>query len=171
MSGLDAEETNRSQKIGVYYKTARSQDWPTGRIINMRPRRHTRSGALGEKGRQTRRDIVRKAAPLFNQKGFAGTSMSDLMAATGLLKGGLYRHFESKEFLAQEAFDYAWEKAVNGRLDGLDEVPDAVGRLKGMIAYLINKREGLVAGRYPLMNAAIEADDGNTSCVLVPAKR
>jgi TetR/AcrR family transcriptional regulator, transcriptional repressor for nem operon len=137
----------------------------------MRPRRHTRSGALGEKGRQTRRDIVRKAAPLFNQKGFAGTSMSDLMAATGLLKGGLYRHFESKEFLAQEAFDYAWEKAVNGRLDGLDEVPDAVGRLKGMIAYLINKREGLVAGRYPLMNAAIEADDGNTSCVLVPAKR
>lgn len=128
----------------------------------MRPRRHTRSGALGEKGRQTRRDIVRKAARLFNQKGFAGTSMSDLMAATGLQKGGLYRHFESKELLAQQAFDYAWEKAVNGRLDGLDEVPDAVGRLKGMIANFINKREGLVAGGCPLMNTAIESDDGNT---------
>jgi TetR/AcrR family transcriptional regulator, transcriptional repressor for nem operon len=127
----------------------------------MRPRRYTRSSARGEKGRQTRRDIVRKAAPLFNQKGFAGTSMSDLMAATGLQKGGLYRHFESKELLAQEAFDYAWEKAVNGRLDGLDEVPDAVGRLKGMIANFINKREGLVAGGCPLMNAAIESDDGN----------
>ena len=128
----------------------------------MRPRRHTRSSALGEKGQQTRRDIVRKAARLFNQKGFAGTSMSDLMAATGLQKGGLYRHFESKELLAQQAFDYAWEKAVNGRLDGLDEVPDAVGRLKGMIANFINKREGLVAGGCPLMNTAIESDDGNT---------
>lgn len=128
----------------------------------MRPRRHTRSGALGEKGRQTRRDIVRKAARLFNQKGFAGTSMSDLMAATGLQKGGLYRHFESKELLAQQAFDYAWEKAVNRRLDGLDEVPNAVGRLKGMIANFINKREGLVAGGCPLMNTAIESDDGNT---------
>ena len=128
----------------------------------MRPRRHTRSGALGEKGRQTRRDIVRKAARLFNQKGFAGTSMSDLMAATGLQKGGLYRPFESKELLAQQAFDYAWEKAVNRRLDGLDEVPDAVGRLKGMIANFINKREGLVAGGCPLMNTAIESDDGNT---------
>jgi len=128
----------------------------------MRRRRHTRSSALGEKGRQTRREIVRKAAPIFNQKGFAGTSMSDVMAATGLQKGGLYRHFESKERLAQEAFDYAWEKAVNRRLDGLDEVPDAVGRLKGMIANFIDEREGLVPGGCPLLNAAIEADDGNT---------
>ena len=128
----------------------------------MRPRRHTGSSARGEKGRQTRRDIVRKAAPLFNQKGFAGTSMSDLMAATGLQKGGLYRHFESKELLAQEAFDYAWARAVSGRLDSLDEVPGAVGRLQGMIANFINKREGLVPGGCPLMNAAVEADDGNT---------
>jgi len=35
------------------------------------------------------------------------------MEATGLQKGGLYRHFDSKEELAQEAFDYAWERAFS----------------------------------------------------------
>jgi len=33
------------------------------------------------KGEQTRREIVQKAAPLFNQKGYEGTSLSDLMKA------------------------------------------------------------------------------------------
>ena len=64
------------------------------------------------KGEQTRREIVQKAAPLFNQKGYEGTSLSDLMKATGLQKGGIYRHFSSKEELATEAFDYSWERAA-----------------------------------------------------------
>jgi TetR/AcrR family transcriptional repressor of nem operon len=113
------------------------------------------------KGERTRREIVRNAAPLFNQKGFEGTSLSDLMGATGLQKGGIYRHFSSKEELAAEAFDYAWEKAVSGRLDGVKEVPDAVDRLKKMIANFVERRAGLVAGGCPLLNTAIEADDGN----------
>ena len=62
------------------------------------------------KGERTRQEIVRNAAPLFNTKGYEGTSLSDLMAATGLQKGGIYRHFASKEELAAEAFDYAWGK-------------------------------------------------------------
>ena len=49
------------------------------------------------KGQQTRQAIVEKAAPLFNKKGFEGTSLSDLMQATGLQKGGIYRHFSGKE--------------------------------------------------------------------------
>src|SRR6266478_9974761 len=72
------------------------------------------------KGQQTRRDIVEKAAPLFNKKGFEGTSLSDLMHATGLQKGGIYRHFSSKEELATEVFDYAWQKAVSRRLEGIE---------------------------------------------------
>jgi len=113
------------------------------------------------KGEQTRREIVRKAAPLFNQKGFAGTSLSDLMDATGLQKGGIYRHFSSKEELAAEAFDYAWQKAVSERLDGLEELPDSVDRLKRMLENFVHKRSGLVPGGCPLLNTAVEADDGN----------
>src|SRR5271168_2982969 len=113
------------------------------------------------KGEQTRREIVRKAAPLFNQKGFAGTSLADLMDATGLQKGGIYRHFCSKEELAVEAFDYAWQKAVSGRLDGVVELPDAVDRLNKMVENFVHKRSGLVPGGCPLLNTAVEADDGN----------
>jgi TetR/AcrR family transcriptional regulator, transcriptional repressor for nem operon len=113
------------------------------------------------KGEDTRREIVEKAAPLFNQKGFEGTSMSDLMRATGLEKGGIYRHFSSKEELASEAFDYAWQKAFERRLEGVDEAADAVDRLKKMINNFVDIRTGLVAGGCPLMNTAVEADDGN----------
>jgi hypothetical protein len=40
------------------------------------------------KGEQTRQEIIRRAAPLFNQKGYEGTALSDLMQATGLKKAG-----------------------------------------------------------------------------------
>jgi hypothetical protein len=45
------------------------------------------------KGEQTRQEIIRKAAPIFNQKGYEGAALSDLMRATGLEKGGICRHF------------------------------------------------------------------------------
>src|SRR5712671_5630975 len=112
------------------------------------------------KGQETKQEIVRKAAPLFNQKGYAGTSLSDLMDATGLQKGGIYRHFSGKEELAAEAFDYAWHRAVSGRLDGLEPVEDSVDRLKKMIDNFVEIRTG-VPGGCPMMNTAIEADDGN----------
>jgi len=48
------------------------------------------------KGEQTRKKIVQAAAPIFNQRGYEGSSVNDLMEATGLQKGGIYRHFASK---------------------------------------------------------------------------
>ncbi len=113
------------------------------------------------KGERTRQEIVRSAAPLFNTKGYEGTSLSDLMTATGLQKGGIYRHFASKEELAAEAFDYAWGKAVSGRLDGVGDVSNSVDRIKKMIANFVERRAGLVEGGCPLLNTAIESDDGN----------
>lgn len=113
------------------------------------------------KGEQARRDIVQKAAPLFNRKGFAGTSLTDLMKATGFQKGGIYRHFSSKEELAAEVFDYSWARAVRGRLEGLEQVPDCVDRLKKAIDNFVEMRAGLVPGGCPLMNTAVEADDGS----------
>ncbi len=113
------------------------------------------------KGQQTRREIIEKAAPLFNKKGYEGTSLSDLMDVTGLQKGGIYRHFDNKEELAAAAFDYSWLKAANGRLDGVDDSADSVDRLKKMISNFVELRPELVPGGCPLMNTAIESDDGN----------
>lgn len=114
------------------------------------------------KGEDTRARIIEQSAPVFNKQGFAGTALSDLMEATGLQKGGIYRHFSSKEELAAEAFDYAWRKAIEVRADGIDSAPNAVDRLKRMVANFVELRTGLVPGGCPLLNTAIEADDGNT---------
>ena len=55
----------------------------------------------------TRQKIIKEAANIFNQNGYAGSSISDVMKATGLKKGGIYNHFASKDELAIAAFDYA----------------------------------------------------------------
>jgi TetR/AcrR family transcriptional repressor of nem operon len=113
------------------------------------------------KGEQTRQEIIRKAAPIFNQKGYEGAALSDLMRATGLEKGGIYRHFSSKEALAAEAFDYAWRETFNSRVHDLDTVSNTVDRLKQLVANFFERR-GVIPGGCPLLNTAIDTDDGNS---------
>jgi TetR/AcrR family transcriptional repressor of nem operon len=113
------------------------------------------------KGEQTRQEIIRKAAPIFNQKGYEGATLSDLMRATGLEKGGIYRHFESKQELAGEAFDHAWKIAFDARFEGTEEIPNTVDRLKQIVRNFRERRAGLVPGGCPLLNTAIDSDDGN----------
>jgi TetR/AcrR family transcriptional regulator, transcriptional repressor for nem operon len=113
------------------------------------------------KGEQTRLEIIRKAAPIFNQRGYDGAALSDLMRATGLEKGGIYRHFESKEQLAAEAFDYAWKLAIDARFEGTQDIPNTVDRLKLFVRNFRDRRAGLVPGGCPLLNTAIDSDDGN----------
>ncbi len=113
------------------------------------------------KGMETRERIIQLAAPIFNKHGYEGTALSDLMGATGLEKGGIYRHFASKEELAAEAFDFAWTTAVRVRSEGVEATGNAVDRLKRMIENFVDIRTGLVPGGCPLLNTAIDADDGN----------
>jgi TetR/AcrR family transcriptional repressor of nem operon len=112
------------------------------------------------KGQQTRREIIRKAAPIFNQRGYDGAALSALMKATGLEKGGIYRHFDSKQQLAAEAFDYAWQETLLARIRDLDAIPNALDRLKQFVANFAERR-GAIPGGCPLLNTAIDADDGN----------
>src|SRR3984893_2906324 len=118
------------------------------------------AGKFMTKGEQTRRKIVAAAAPIFNQRGYEGSSLNDLMEATGLKKGGIYRHFSSKEELAAEAFDYTWEAAWNARLLHVDEKANGIEKLKQLIANFVDHRSP-VAGGCPILNTAIDADDGN----------
>ena len=114
------------------------------------------------KGERTRQEIIRKAAPIFNEKGYDGAALSDLMRATGLEKGGIYRHFDSKEQLAAEAFDYAWEVTLDTRFEGTQEISNTVDRLKRIVWNFRDQRSDLVLGGCPLLNTAIDSDDGNT---------
>lgn len=113
------------------------------------------------KGEKTRQRIVAHAATLFNRRGFEGSSMADLMQATGLEKGGIYRHFSSKEELAAEAFEYAWQAALDARLHDLASIANSVDKLKLFVTNFVERRP-IVPGGCPLLNTAIEADDGNS---------
>lgn len=112
------------------------------------------------KGEKTRQRIVSKAAAVFNQHGYSGTSLSELMEETGLEKGGIYRHFESKEDLAVAAFDYSWSEIKRRRMEILDAIPNPLGKLHGMVDSFALK-PSVVPGGCAIMNTAVDADDGN----------
>lgn len=40
-----------------------------------------------KKGDRTREHIIMKSAEIFNQRGYAGTSLNDIIADTGIKKG------------------------------------------------------------------------------------
>jgi AcrR family transcriptional regulator len=112
------------------------------------------------KGEATRQRIIAQAASIFNRRGFAGCSMQDVMEATGLEKGGLYRHFSSKEELAAEAFRYAVTRADKLRFEKIDRTHGALEQLRSLVRSFVNIRSD-VPGGCAIFNTAIEEDDGN----------
>ena len=112
------------------------------------------------KGERTRRLIVERAAPVFNQRGYAGASMSELVAATGLEKGGIYNHFGSKEALALESFDYAVSLMADLFAEARASTDNAADQLVAMIrAFGDSMDHPVLPGGCPLMNTAIDCDD------------
>src|SRR5438105_2352952 len=85
------------------------------------------------KGELTRELILRRTAPLFNQQGYFGASLADVMQATGLEKGGIYNHFGSKEQLALEAFDYAVAEVEQRFWHAIDAADHAVDKLLAVV--------------------------------------
>jgi AcrR family transcriptional regulator len=112
------------------------------------------------KGELTRQRIIEEAVPIFNQRGYEACSIQALMEATGLEKGGIYRHFANKEELAAEAFRYALARVREVRLEGLGEIEGSMEKLRYMVRRFV-ETPGIVPGGCPLMNLAIDSDDGN----------
>ena len=112
------------------------------------------------KADKTRIHIIEKAAPLFNAKGYAATSMSDILKATGLAKGGVYGNFSSKDEIAVEAFDYSYRKVMEAIRFKTRQESTASGKLNAIYKfyrnYTVNPE---VDGGCPILNTAIDADD------------
>ncbi len=112
------------------------------------------------KSAKTKLYILDKAAPLFNSKGYAGTSLSDLTATTGLTKGGIYGNFVSKEELALSAFNFAITKTRSHINQELALVPKAIDKLYILLdVFLKSVFNPPVAGGCILLNTSVEADD------------
>jgi TetR/AcrR family transcriptional regulator, transcriptional repressor for nem operon len=117
---------------------------------------------MTSKGERTREQVIERAAALFNQLGYQATSIADVMSATGLKKGGIYRHFESKEELALAAFEFAVAQMRQRFTDALHQLDDPAARLRAIIrVYERIPLDPPVPGGCPVLNASVEADDTN----------
>lgn len=123
-----------------------------------------------KKSEKTRQLVIEKAAELFNTKGYHGTSMNDIMEATGLTKGGIYGNFKVdgqdkkgvKEEIALAAFEHACSvvnKTVGKRTRVIE---DSLDKLKAVV-YFYKERilNPPVPGGCPLLNTSVEADDNH----------
>ena len=112
------------------------------------------------KADRTRQFIIEKTAPVFNAKGFAGTSLTDIIEATGLTKGSIYGNFENKDEVALAAFDHNFGTVVahiRGEMSGRTNVIDK------LMVYPETYRNFLwlpfLKAGCPILNTSTEADD------------
>jgi AcrR family transcriptional regulator len=61
-----------------------------------------------DRAERTRNAILDAAAATFDERGFAGASLSEILARAGVTKGALYFHFPSKEALAVALVEEQW---------------------------------------------------------------
>lgn len=112
------------------------------------------------KAEKTRNFIVEKTAPIFNMKGYAGTSLNDITAATGLTKGSIYGNFANKDEVALAAFDYNLKNVSST----IDVEMNRQSSIKDKLLVYINIYQkfmdgSLSEGGCPVLNTAIDADD------------
>ncbi|SFW66644.1 TetR/AcrR family transcriptional regulator [Chitinophaga sancti] len=116
------------------------------------------------KAEKTRQYIVEKTAPIFNTKGFAGTSLTDMTEATGLTKGSIYGNFANKDEVALACFDFNFKKVVNIIDSAIEKEATYRGKLLVYTTIYDNFLNApFPTGGCPVLNTAIESDDTHPS--------
>ncbi len=112
------------------------------------------------KAEKTRQFIIEKTAPIFNAKGYAGTSLNDMTEATGLTKGSIYGNFSNKDEVAVAAFEFNLKK-VNAIVER--ELAKESSAKQKLLVYVKVYQDFLKhpfpEGGCPVLNTAVEADD------------
>lgn len=112
------------------------------------------------KADRTRQFIIEKTAPIFNAKGYAGTSLNDIIDATGLTKGSIYGNFENKDEVAIAAFDYNFGNVANLIKSRVEQKNSMIDKL---LVYPDTYRNFLqikfLKAGCPLLNTSVDADD------------
>ena len=89
------------------------------------------------RGRASRERIVERAADLFAERGIAGTSVDEVLAAAKAGKGQFYHYFRNRDELAAAAVGYRCAQVVDGLSQALGDVSSLAGlehALAGFIA-------------------------------------
>ncbi len=111
---------------------------------------------------QTKATILKESANLFNTKGYKATSLSDITTATGFTKGAIYKHFNNKEDLEQQAL----RSLGRTMFDILGKEIKLAQDYESKMDVIFNFFENYLSdppylGGCPLLNSAVESDDAN----------
>ena len=110
----------------------------------------------------TKNNIIIASANLFNTQGYKATSISDITKATGLTKGAIYRHFDSKADLEQQALRSLAKLMFTEIGVSIKEAKTFRSKMEAIFSFFEEyMHTPLYKGGCPLMNAAIEVDDTN----------
>jgi TetR/AcrR family transcriptional repressor of nem operon len=114
------------------------------------------------KSEKTRRYIIKIASPIFNKKGYAGTSISDVVESTGLTKGSIYGNFANKDELAIAALEHNLNRVSELVYFSFKEKENSCDKLTAFAeSYRHYYDLTMDFGGCPVMNAAVDSDDGN----------
>ena len=88
----------------------------------------------------TKDRILEVALEMFSQNGYAGTNIRELSASLGLVKSGVYKHYESKEAIWNALLDQmiAYYADHFGSAEHLPPVPDSLEGLVTMTMHMVN---------------------------------
>ena len=95
------------------------------------------SAPVTPKGATTRAFLLQAAAEVFAERGYADTTMSELIARSGLTKGAFYFHFSSKEQLALAVIDEKQRQWVDAVQAVVSAEPRAVDQLREVAFALV----------------------------------
>jgi len=106
--------------------------------------------------------ILHEAGGLFNSHGYKATSIGHITAASGFTKGAIYRHFKNKEKLEEEALGYLSGIMFENLTKRIKTQTNAGDKLRTIVNFFESYlAKPPIKGGCPLLNAAVEADDGN----------
>ena len=90
--------------------------------------------------KDTKERILEAALEMFSQNGYAGTNIRELSASLGLVKSGVYKHYESKEAIWNALLDQmiAYYADHFGSADHLPPVPDSLEALTRLTMRMVN---------------------------------
>jgi TetR/AcrR family transcriptional regulator, transcriptional repressor for nem operon len=88
------------------------------------------------RGRASRERIVERAADLFAERGIAGTSVDEVLAAAKAGKGQFYHYFQNRDELAAAAVGYRCAQVVDGLAQALGDVSSLAGLEQALAGFI-----------------------------------
>jgi TetR/AcrR family transcriptional regulator, transcriptional repressor for nem operon len=123
---------------------------------------------MTSRGRASRERIVEQAAELFAERGIAGTSLDEVLAAAKAGKGQFYHYFRSRDELAAAAVGHRCAQVVAGLTQALADVSSLAGLEQALAGFIAGFEQAGLPG-CPIGTLATEVADRNEDARLQAA--